>query len=56
MYHKDKIVKVSLRISSDQYNFLQVLCDSYGVSVSEAIRIILDSYRAYRAGVRNEDE
>lgn len=53
MYLKDKSVKVSVRISDDQLSFLHRLSGLYGLSVSEVLRAILDSYRG---GFNYEDE
>lgn len=45
MYLKDKVRTLKAKLTIDQDDFLVFLADSYGVTKSEALRIIIDSAR-----------
>ena len=45
MYFKDKTETLKAKITMEQNEFLMRLSVAWGVSKSEVVRIILDSYR-----------
>lgn len=45
MYLKDLDIKINLRLSSEQMNFLIKMSELYGVSVSAFLRMMIDKYR-----------
>lgn len=44
MYLKDLDVKINLRLSSEQMDFLIKMSELYGVSVSAFLRMMIDKY------------
>lgn len=45
MYYKDKTETLKAKITQEQDEFLMSMSVALGVSKSEAVRIIIDSYR-----------
>lgn len=45
MYYKDKTETLKAKITMEQDEFLMSMSVALGVSKSEAVRIIIDSYR-----------
>ena len=52
MYFKDKTESLKAKITREQDEFLMRMSVSWGVSKSEVVRIIIDSYRF--GGNKNE--
>lgn len=44
MYLKDLEIKINLRLSREQMDFLIKMSDMYGVSVSAFLRMMIDKY------------
>lgn len=44
MYLKDLDIKINLRLSSEQMDFLIKMSELYGVSVSAFLRMMIDKY------------
>lgn len=44
MYLKDLDVKINLRLSNEQMDFLIKMSELYGVSVSAFLRMMIDKY------------
>ena len=53
MYFKDKTETLKAKITMEQDEFLMRMSVAWGVSKSEVVRIIIDSYRH---GVNNENK
>lgn len=46
MYTKDKDKKLTVRLNEGQWNYLKGTADSFGVTPSQWIRIIIDTVRS----------
>lgn len=54
MYFKDKTETLKVKITQEQDEFLMRMAVSWGVSKSEVVRVIIDSYR--HGGTTNENK
>lgn len=48
MYTKDKSIRITLRLTESQYNFVKASSDVLGVSPSEFLRMVINSTMAVR--------
>lgn len=57
MYTKDKQIRITLRLTTDQFNFVKSSSDVLGVSPSEFLRMVINSTMSVRLsqGVRDEN-
>ena len=46
MYTQDKVKRLTLRLNTDQYDFLQYSADQLGVTPSEFLRMVINSTMA----------
>ena len=53
MYLKNKVIRINLRVSPDEAEYIYWVADLLGCSVSGAIRTIINSYRGE---LENENE
>lgn len=59
MYTQDKIKRVTIRLNTDQFDFLQYSADQLGVKPSEFLRMVINSAMASSRGSgkkSNEDK
>lgn len=45
MYFKDKEERVTIRLTNEQLSFIDKLALGWGVSRSDIVRVIIDTYR-----------
>lgn len=56
MYTKDKSIRITLRLTESQYNFVKASSDVLGVSPSEFLRMVINSTMAVRLFNEVRDE
>ena len=55
MYTNDKNHRITIRLSTSQFNFLKTSSDILGVSPSEFLRMVINSTMAIRSQSVNQD-
>ena len=51
MYCKDKEFRITVRLTNEQLNYIDKLAQGWGVSRSDILRVIIETYR----GANNEN-
>lgn len=55
-YTKDKCKNLNIRLNDLSYNYLRELSSLTGLSISECVRVVIDSYRVARGDSDHEDK
>lgn len=56
MYTKDKSIRITLRLTESQFDFVKASADVLGVSPSEFLRMVINSTMAVRLSNEVRDE
>lgn len=56
MYEKDKRQRITLRLNEEQFSCVKAQCDSLGISPSDFIRMLVNTYLYSLAHEQNQQE